>query len=80
MFFFWTPTPSYYYLQGRSLKVVLNGHEFSAKIINAGVPQGSILGHMLFIIFIDDILQDLINETILYADDATIMSFINSKD
>ena len=80
MCFFWTPTPSYYYLQGRSLKVVLNGHESSAKIINAGVPQGSILGHMLFIIFIDDILQDLINETILYADDATIMSFINSKD
>ena len=67
------------YLQDRSLKVVLNGQESSIKKINAGVPQGSILGPLLFIIFIDDISQDLANQSILYADDATIMSFIRTK-
>ena len=59
------------YLKDRSLKVVLNGRESGLKRINAGVPQGSKLGPLLFIIFIDDILQDLINQSILYVDDAT---------
>ncbi|XP_072051972.1 uncharacterized protein [Amphiura filiformis] len=68
------------YLKDRSLKVVLNGRESGSKKINAGVPQGSILGPLLFIIFIDDISQDLNNQSILYADDATIMSFIKSRE
>ena len=67
------------YLKDRSLKVVLNGRESGVKSINAGVPQGSILGPLLFITFIDDISQDLENQSILYADEATIMSFVKSS-
>ena len=48
--------------------------------INAGVPQGSILGPLLFIIFIDDITLDISSTSILYADDVTLMSFIKSKE
>lgn len=68
------------YLSNRSLKVILNGKESSVKLINAGVPQGSILGPLLFIIFIDDITHGLTNPSILYADDVTLMTFIKSKD
>ena len=68
------------YLRNRSLKVVLNGRSSGVKIINAGVPQGSILGPLLFIIFIDDLATNLENQSILYADDATIMSFIKSRE
>ena len=68
------------YLKDRSLKVVRNGRESGVKSINAWVPQGSILGPFLFIIFLDDISQDLENKSILYADDATIMSFIKSSE
>ena len=68
------------YLKNRSLKVILNERESGVKRINAGVPQGSILGPLLFIIFIDDISQDLKNQSILYADDANIMSFIKSSE
>ena len=68
------------YLSNRSLKVVLNGKSSSPKSINAGVPQGSILGPLLFIIFIDDITQGLSNPSILYADDVTLMAFIKSKE
>jgi len=67
------------YLHDRSLKVVLNGRSSGVKSINAGVPQGSILGPLLFLIFIDDISDNLNNQSILYADDSTIMAFIKSK-
>ena len=68
------------YLKDRSLKVVLNGRESGLKRTNAGVPQGSILGPLLFIILIDDISQDLKNQSILYVDDATIMSFVKYSE
>ena len=57
------------------MKVILNGKSSSTKFINAGFPQGSILGPLLFIIFIDDITLDISNTSILYADDVTLMSF-----
>ena len=62
------------------MKVILNGKSSSTKFINAGVPQGSILGPLLFIIFIDDITLDISSTSILYADDVTLMSFIKSKE
>ena len=68
------------YLSNRSMKVILNGKSSSLKWINAGVPQGSILGPLLFIIFIDDISQRLTNTSILYADDVTLMTFIESRE
>lgn len=68
------------YLQDRSLRVLLNGRTSGRKTINAGVPQGSILGPLLFIVFIDDISDNLENPSILYADDATILSFIKSRE
>ena len=62
------------------MMVILNGKSSSTKFINAGVPQGSILGPLLFIIFIDDITLDISSTSILYADDVTLMSFIKSKE
>ena len=67
-------------LKDRSLKVILNLKESGVKRINSGTPQSSVLGPLLFIIFIDDISQDQKKQSILYADDATIMPFVKSSE
>ena len=61
------------YLTGRSQYVSTLDSISSTKNIYSGVPQGSILGPILFAIFINDIVKSCTNTSIhLYADDAQI--------
>ena len=61
------------YLTGRRQRVKVNGSFSSWKEMKSGVPQGSVLGTLLFNIFINDIFL-LLNESEIcnYADDTTI--------
>ena len=56
------------YLQGRTLQVVVNGSTSSEYPIEASVPQGSVLGPLLWNVYLNDILQ-LIPQAHAYADD-----------
>ena len=60
------------YLFQRKQKVVLNGQESLILDINAGVPQGSILGPLFFLIYINDIIFEVNCSIKLFADDTTI--------
>jgi hypothetical protein len=60
------------YLNDRIQKTVVNGKTSEAKTIEAGVPQGSILGPLLFLLYMDDLIQQVNIEVRLYADDATL--------
>ena len=57
------------YLADRQISVVLAGQASEAIPINASVPQGSVLGPLLFSIYIDDLVDVCENELYLYDDD-----------
>ena len=62
------------FLSNRWLRVVLDGKSSQEYPINAGVPQGSILGPTLFLLYIDDLPDDVICNIAIYADDTTLYS------
>ena len=67
------------YLTGRSQYVMYNGFKSSNSEIKCGVPQGSILGPLLFLLYINDLA--IVSEAcfpILFADDSNM--FISGKD
>ena len=68
----------YSYLFGRSQRVVLNGKCSKYLKITSGVPQGSILGPLLFLIFINDIVENIESYIFLFADDTSMINISDS--
>ena len=62
------------YLANRKQIVVVDGVKSEVKDVKAGVPQGSRLGPLLFILYIEDIKEDLECEVLIYADDTTLLA------
>ena len=68
------------YLSGRKQRVVINGKESTVLDLRAGVPQGSILGPLFFLIFINDIVNDIGCRIKLFADDTSLYIIIEHPD
>ena len=62
------------FLSNRRLWVVLDGKSSQEYPVNAGVPQGSILGPTVFLLYINDLPDDVICDIAIYADDTTLYS------
>ena len=65
------------YLKNRKQRVVINGQYSEWTPTYSGVPQGSILGPLLFLVFINDIVDDLECEPFLFADDTSLLEIIS---
>ena len=65
------------YLKGRRQRVVLPGVSSNWSSINAGVPQGSILGPLLFLIYINDIVENINSSIRVFADDTSLYIIVD---
>ena len=64
------------YLHNRKQRVVLNGSYSDYSIIESGVPQGSVLGPLLFLIYINDLERNIKSNIKFFADDTMLFSIV----
>ena len=62
------------YLENREQRVVLNGQTSEWKKIKSGVPQGSVLGPLLFLIYINDLPHGITSICKIFADDTSLFT------
>lgn len=68
------------YLEGRTQYVECSGRASREVMVKSGVPQGSILGPSLFVLFINDIVNGLGVEALLYADDLKLYTKVEDQN
>ena len=83
---------NYYGIQGKTLawinfwlterfqRVVVDGEASSFVKVTSGVPQGTVLGRLMFLLFINDIHENLDSTLRLFADDALLYRPINTMN
>ena len=67
------------YLTERQQRLVLNGQTSSWLNVTAGVPQGSISGPLLSLIYINDLPDEITSSCKIFADDTSLFSKIENK-
>ena len=60
------------FLTNRYQRVVLEGYHSDLVLVRSGVPQGSILGPLLFLLYVNDIPDHLSSTTVMFADDTLL--------
>ena len=67
------------FLNGRQQKVRVNGEESDWKKVTSGIPQGSVLGPLLFVIYINDLPEHVDSDAYLFADDTKVFRIIKNQ-
>ena len=67
------------FLKGRKQRVVIGGDHSNWATVDSGVPQGTVLGPLLFLVYINDLPQNINSTVRLFADDCVIYKEIKSS-
>ena len=65
------------FIKDRKQRVVLNGKKSSWANVETGVPQGSILGPLMFLIYINDLPDNLSTNVKLFPDNISLISVVH---
>ena len=68
------------YLSDSRQRVVLPGVDSTWNFIRTGIPHGSIIGPLLFLLFIDDIVKDFGSTVPLFVDDTSLFITVENPD
>jgi hypothetical protein len=68
------------FLSGREQMVRVNGELSEPKPVISGIPQGSVFGPLLFVIYINDLPDVVCSNVLLFADDTKIFRQVTTKD
>jgi len=68
------------WLKDRKQRVVINGSDSGWTDVKSGVPQGSILGPLLFTIYINDLEEGLVNPVLKFADDTKMWGVVDNQE
>ena len=68
------------WLTQREQQVTIEGDKSSTAKVTSGVPQGTVLGTLMFLLYINDIGNDITSKIRLFADDSLLCLAISTKD
>ena len=68
------------YLSNRKQRVVLNGSYSDLSSVESGVPQGSVLGPLLFLVYINDLERNIKSNVKFFADDTMLFSIVKNPE
>ena len=66
------------FLTERRQRVHVNKEKSSWKKVTSGIPQGSVLGPLLFVMFVNDLPNNIASQVYLFADDTKLFQIIKS--
>ena len=68
------------FIIGRFQEVLVKGQKSSRSPLKSGVPQGSVLGPILFLVYISDIAEDLLAQALVYVDDTKLRHRVKTEE
>ena len=68
------------YLSNRMQRVLINGSASEWGVVESGVPQGSDIGSLLFLIYINDLENGIKSQVRFFADDTSLFSIVQDPN